>query len=104
MARPPGFAPSVPAWIQTTRSTGPSCGLGTPSLPHTDYSHISDVALSGFLVITLGHARGRVGGSSRGVTTMRLFGGVALFCAGLTLETYVTGALNPVKRARLRAG
>src|SRR5580693_3625720 len=23
--------------------------------------------------------------------------GVALFCAGLTLETYVTGALNPVK-------
>ena len=27
---------------------------------------------------------------------MRLFGGVALFCAGLTLETYVTGALNPV--------
>ena len=29
--------------------------------------------------------------------------GVALFCAGLTLETYVTGALNPVKRARLRA-
>ena len=34
---------------------------------------------------------------------MRLFGGVALFCAGLTLETYVTGALNPVRRARLRA-
>jgi excisionase family DNA binding protein len=34
---------------------------------------------------------------------MRLFGGLALFCAGLTLETYVTGALNPVKRARLRA-
>ena len=34
---------------------------------------------------------------------MRLFGGLALFCAGLTLETYVTGALNPVRRARLRA-
>jgi acetoin utilization protein AcuC len=28
---------------------------------------------------------------------------VALFCAGLTLETYVTGAPNPVRRACLRA-
>jgi hypothetical protein len=34
---------------------------------------------------------------------MRLFEGVALFCTGLTLDTYVTGALNPVRRARLRA-
>src|ERR1700677_3595609 len=34
---------------------------------------------------------------------MSLFGGLALFCTGLTLDTYVTGALNPVRRARLRA-
>ena len=29
--------------------------------------------------------------------------GVALFCTGLTLDTYLTGALNPVRRARFRA-
>src|SRR5260370_16243411 len=93
----------VPGWTRVIRLTVRSCARGAPCLPLTGYIRKADVALSGFFHDSSEPCREAPGGSSRRVTTMRLFGGVALFCAGLTLETYVTGALNPVNRARLRA-
>src|SRR5215469_8318103 len=93
----------VPAWIQAIPWTGPSCAPGAPSLPLTGYTRKPDVALSGFFDDSAESCLGWPGAAGRRVTRMRLFGGVALFCAGLTLDTYVTGALNPVRRARLRA-
>src|SRR5690349_17119043 len=93
----------VPVWTRVIRLTARSCAPGAPCLPLTGYTRKADVVLSGFFHDSSEPWREVAGGPGRRVTTMRLFGGVALFCAGLTLETYVTGALNPVRRARLRA-